>query len=290
MTIKSILAPLTNATAKGFPLDTALLVANALRAHAEVLFIKEEVRENTRMALIAAGRPEVQDALRQLAASTRQEQESGHRLARQKFDDLLARHRIDYRENSIPGDLPSAFWRVASGTAIDEIEQHGSAYDLIVVPRPEENVASQPIVEAALFGTGCPVLVAPPKPPKIIGEHVMIGWNQGVPAAHAVRYAMPFLEIASRVEVFSVSTGAKRGTSAPDIARYLSWHGVKAELNSASPDQRSVGETLLSRARESGADLLVLGAFSHSRLRQLVLGGVTRHVLKHADIPVLMAH
>jgi nucleotide-binding universal stress UspA family protein len=118
----------------------------------------------------------------------------------------------------------------------------------------------------------------------------VIGWNQGVPAARAVRYAMPFLEIAAQVEIFSVDTGAKKGTSAQDIARYLGWHDIKTELNSTPPDQRSVGEVLLSEAKSSGADLLVLGAFSHSRLRQLVLGGVTSYILEHAELPVLMAH
>ena len=287
MTIKNVFAPLTGSTASSSFLDTALLLAKTFRAHAEILFIKESAQFALSAAVLAE---EARFAAQEFAESLEHEQGKSEKLARQRFDDLLTQQRIDYRENSLPADLPSAYWRVVEGVATEEIEQRGAAYDLIVVARSEDQVASRPIVEAALFGTGCPVLVAPPSAPKVVGERVMIGWNQGVPAARAVRYAMPFLEIAAHVEIFSVATGAKKGTSAQDISRYLGWHDIKTELNSMPPDQRSVGEVLLSQAKSSGADLLVLGAFSHSRLRQLVLGGVTSYVLEHAHLPVLMAH
>jgi nucleotide-binding universal stress UspA family protein len=287
MTIKNIFAPLTRSTASSSSLDTALLLAKTFRAHAEILFIKESAQNALRAAALAE---EARFAAQEFAESLEREQEKSEKLTRQRFDDLLEQQRIDHRENSLPADLPSAYWRSIEGAPAEEIEQRGAAYDLIVVARSEDKVASRPIVEAALFGTGCPVLVAPPLAPKVVGERVMIGWNQGVPAARAVRYAMPFLEIAAQVEIFSVDTGAKKGTSAQDIARYLGWHDIKTELNSTPPDQRSVGEVLLSEAKSSGADLLVLGAFSHSRLRQLVLGGVTSYILEHAELPVLMAH
>jgi len=287
MTIKNVFAPLTGSTASSSSLDTALLLAKSFRAHAEIVFIRESAQVALRAAVLAE---EARFAAQAFAENLEREQEKAQKLARQKFDDLLAQHRIDYRENALPADLPSAYWRVVEGVATEEIEQHGAAYDLIVVARSEDNVASRPLVEAALFGTGCPVLVAPPTAPTVIGENIMIGWNRGVPAARVVRYAMPFLEIAARVEIFSVNTGAKKGASAKDIARYLAWRNIKTELNSTPPDQRSIGEMILTEAETSGADLLVIGAFSHSRLRQLILGGVTDHVLQNADLPVLMAH
>jgi hypothetical protein len=279
MTIKNVFAPLNGFTANGFALDTALLVAKNFRAHAEISYVKEDAQIATRAV-----------AAQDFAVSLAREQIKREKLARQKFDDLITKHRIDYREASLPAELPSAYWRLVEGTTVDVIEQRGAAYDLIVVPRYDNTVASRTLVEAALFGTGCPVLVSPPRPPKVIGEHIMIGWNQGIPAARAIRFAMPFLEMAARVEIFSVATGAKKGVSPQDIRRYLAWHNIKTELNSRLPDQRSVGEVLLSEASASGADLVVMGAFSHSRLRQLVLGGVTNYVLEHADMPVLMAH
>lgn len=287
MTIKNVFAPLTSATSSGSSLDTALLLAKSFRAHAEILFIRDNAQTTLRAVALAE---EGRFAAQELAQHLEREQEKAEKLARQKFDDLLAQHRIDYRENALPADLPSAYWRVVEGVATEEIEQRGAAYDLIVVARSEDKVASRPLVEAALFGTGCPVLVTPPTAPTVIGKNIIIGWNRGVSAARVVRFAMPFLEIAARAEIFSVETGAKKGASAQDIARYLAWRNIKTELNSAPPDRRSVGEMLLSEAETSGADLLVIGAFSHSRLRELILGGVTKHILEHAELPVLMAH
>jgi nucleotide-binding universal stress UspA family protein len=265
----------------------ALLLAKTYRAHSEILFIRESAQVALRAATLAE---EARFAAQEFAENLEREQEKAEKLARQKFDDLLAQHRIDYQEYALPADLPTAYWRVVEGVATEEIELNGAAYDLIVAARSADNVASRPLIEAALFGTGCPVLVAPPTAPTVIGENIMIGWNRGVPAARVVRFAMPFLGVAARVEIFSVDTGAKKGTSAQDIARYLAWRDIKTELNSVPPDQRSVGEMLLSEAETSGADLLVIGAFSHSRLREMILGGVTKHILERAELPVLMAH
>lgn len=286
MTIKSIFAPVTAATASGASLDTTILLARLFRAHADVLFIKEDVRKVLRSAAL----DESGYAAQEMVESLNREQDKAEKIARIKFDDLLEQHRIDYRESTLPAELSSAFWRVVDGSAADEIVQRGAAYDIVVAARSVDKVASRPIVEAAVFGTGCPVLVAPPAPPKVIGENIMIGWNQSAPSARAVRYAMPFLESAARVEIFAVATGAKQGASPHDIAHYLSWHDIKAQVNGVLPDRRSIGEMLLAEAKTSGADLLVLGAFSHSRLREMVLGGVTQYVLDHAEVPLLMAH
>ena len=117
----------------------------------------------------------------------------------------------------------------------------------------------------------------------------MIGWNRSAQAARAVHAALPMLERAGDVVILSVETGAKRGPSAEQMARYLAWHEVKAEVREFAPDNRSVGEVLLAEAEAAECDLLVTGAYSHSRLRDLLLGGVTRHVLAEADIPVLLA-
>ncbi len=286
MTIKNILAPLTVPTASGSALDTALLLARQFRAHAEILFIREDIRGVLRAAALDA---EAFDA-QAVTETLQREHEKQEVLARQWFDDLIERHRIDYRENSLPAEIPSSYWKTVEGTPVDEVVQRGAAYDLIVIARSDDNVAARPLVQAALFETGCPVLVAPPTAPTVVGEHVMIGWNQGAPASRAIRHAMPFLESAAQVDIFTVETGAKQGTSARDIAHYLAWHDVKAEVKAAPPGPHSVGAMLLDEAKASGADLLVLGAFSHSRLREAILGGVTQHVLEHAEVPLLMAH
>ena len=191
MTIKNILAPLTVPTASGSSLDTALLLSRLFRAHAEILFIREDVQGVLRAAALDPAGFDAQALTEEL----KREHEKEEKLARHRFDDLIERHRIDYRDNSLPAELSSAYWKVVEGSPPAEIVRRGAAYDLVVIARSQNKIASRPLVEAAVFGTGCPVLIAPPVAPKVVGEHVMIGWNQGAPAARAIRYAMPFLEI-----------------------------------------------------------------------------------------------
>ena len=101
---------------------------------------------------------------------------------------------------------------------------------------------------------------------------------------------MPFLTCAKRVIICAVATGAKQGPSPEDVARTLAWHDIETEVKEITPDGRSVGRVLLDEAKEVEANLLVMGAYSHSRLREMILGGVTKYVIEHAELPVLLAH
>lgn len=123
MTIRNVFVPLNGSTATSPSLDTALLVAKAFRAHAEILF----VREGFQVALHHAALAEGGFAAQEFVDSHEREQSKGEKLARHRFDELLERHRIDYRENSLPAELPSAYWRVKEGWAAEEIEQRGAA-------------------------------------------------------------------------------------------------------------------------------------------------------------------
>ncbi len=286
MTIKNIFVPTVGPESSGEALETSLFLSRLFGAHVDVLFIKEYLDR----VLPTAAEGLAPSVAEEIEVIFRRDRENMEKLSRQKFDGLLDLHRIDLRENSLPMDQPSASWKVANGSARTEIVRRGAAYDLIVVGRPANDAAFDPLVEAALFGTGRPVLVAPPEPPETIGERVMIGWNKGVQSARAVQCAMPFLRVAGQVSIFMVVTGAKEGPSPHDIARLLKWHDIDSQVDGVQPDHRNVGEILLSQADSWGADLLVMGAFSHSKLREMILGGVTKHVLAHAEVPVLMVH
>ena len=286
MTIKHILVPTTGVDSSGTALGTSLLLGRLFGAHTEALFIKEDLLG----VLPAAAEGLAGSIAEDMAADLRREQDNQEKLTRHAFDDLLAAHKIDYRESSVPMEQPSASWSVARDTIRNEIVRRGGAYDLIVVGRPAPEVRSSPLVEAALFGTGRPVLVSPPEHPRTIGENILLGWNRSALSVRALQCAMPFLERAPRVSIATVTTGAKPGPSPHDMSRHLSWHGIKSNVEEIPPDYRSVGEALLDEARDGDCDLLVVGAYSHGRLRELLMGGVTRHVLANSQIPVLMAH
>jgi nucleotide-binding universal stress UspA family protein len=123
-----------------------------------------------------------------------------------------------------------------------------------------------------------------------IGDVVVIAWNGSSETARTVAFAMPFLKEATDVQVVSVEGGMTPGPSAEDMARSLTRGGIPASWRHVVGKGRTSGETFLDEAMASGADLLVKGAYTQSRLRQMIFGGATRHIIMEAKIPVIMAH
>ena len=288
MAIKNMLVPVGDISVDESAIGTALMLTLGFGGHADCLFVVGDVGD-----IIPAGAMGLFESVQvQMAQEYEQDRGDREKLARQRFDEMLETAHIDYRENALPAELPSASWEVVKGVASEVVATRGGAYDMVIVgrPPPDRSSVAELAAEAALFRTGRPVLIAPPETPRTIGEAVVIGWNKSASSARAVSAALPFLELARSVTIVSVKTGAKQGPSSEDIAKYLSWHEVHAEVVELEPDHRLVGEVLLEEAERVNADLVVMGAYSHSRLRELILGGVTRYVLQNADIPVLMAH
>jgi nucleotide-binding universal stress UspA family protein len=288
MTIKNMLVPVGDIEVDESAIGTALHLTQGFGGHADCLFVVGDVTD-----VIPAGAMGLFESVQvQMAEEYDHDRGAKEKLARARFDELIEASNIDYRENALPAELPSASWEVATGMASEVVAMRGGAYDMVVVGRPpaDRTSVAELAAEAALFRTGRPVLIAPPETPRTVGEAVVIGWNRSASSARAISAALPFLLLARSVTIVSVKTGAKLGPSPEEMAKYLSWHEVQAEVVELEPDHRLVGEVLLEEAERVSADLVVMGAYSHSRLRELILGGVTRYVLQNADIPVLMAH
>ncbi len=140
-----------------------------------------------------------------------------------------------------------------------------------------------------LFDSGRPVLISPQVAPTTIGTRVCVAWNGTAELAASVLAALPWMKRAEAVRVLSAEGYQRRGPGAPDLTAYLAMHGVDADIVMFQPVSGSVGAGLLAAAAQFDCDLLSMGAYSHSRLRQLILGGVTRHVLQYANLPVMMS-
>lgn len=200
------------------------------------------------------------------------------------------------RERGVPvGPAPqgevAAEWREESGRQNAIVGMMGRVFDLIVVERPEKLASlAEATLEDALFESGRPVLMAPPMVPMSIGERIVIAWNGSTETARTVAFAMPFLKRAQQVEVVSVEEGMTPGPSGEDLARTLVVHGIAATARHVLARGRTAGQTYLEEAKTAGADLLIKGAYTQSRLRQLIFGGATRHIIMEAAIPVLLAH
>jgi nucleotide-binding universal stress UspA family protein len=147
-----------------------------------------------------------------------------------------------------------------------------------------------PAIEATLFGSGRPVLIVPAAAPVGIGRKVAIAWNGRAEAARAVAAAMPLLSAAEQVRVLTAGTRRTNFEVGLGLVEYLASHGITAVPQVVDPEEEPVGAALLRVAKEGGADLVVMGGYGRTRFSELILGGVTRHALGHAELAVLMAH
>jgi nucleotide-binding universal stress UspA family protein len=146
------------------------------------------------------------------------------------------------------------------------------------------------VVEAALFESGRPVLLTPASAVSACGENIVIAWNSSTETARTVAFAKAFLARARSVTVLSVEGWGVPGPSGKELAAYLARSGVPALPRTVSRDGRSPGEAILTECGRSGADLLIKGAYTQSRLRQLIFGGATRHIMAQAQLPVFLAN
>ena len=189
-------------------------------------------------------------------------------------------------------------WRLAEGSAPELVALHARYADLVVLGQEDPGGpagAAGAILEQALFSAGRPVLVVPYAGRfDSTGRRVLIGWNASREAARAVHDALPLIERADQATVFAVNP--RRGLDGhgeqpgADIALHLARHGMKVQVEHAIARDIPDADVILNRAAELSADLLVVGAYGHSRLREMVLGGVTRSLLRQMTVPVLMSH
>jgi nucleotide-binding universal stress UspA family protein len=165
--------------------------------------------------------------------------------------------------------------------------------DLTIVPAEANEFADQPSAEALIFESGRPVLMVPRKPQKsFVLNTVTVAWDFSRPAARAVGDALSLLIRAKRVHVVTVTNEKRIDTkrSGPELAKHLARHGVEVILESIGAAGRPIGEVLESATRAHDSDLLVMGAYGHSRLREFVLGGATRSMITRPPLPVLFSH
>jgi len=187
----------------------------------------------------------------------------------------------------------NAEWRLSSGDAVAALRLAARYADLVIAAQPEpDDPFGQAFAAELVLGAGRPVLFVPYAGRFAdAGKRVLVAWNASREAARAVSDALPMLARADSVEVVAFQPGGDHGElPAADIALYLARHGVKATAARDVAPGLKIGARILSRAADGAADLIVMGAYGHSRLRELALGGATRSLLEAMTVPVLMSH
>ncbi len=205
------------------------------------------------------------------------------RSVRQAFDAFAAGH---------PAAPEKARFRWRGGSPIDDsaLGSLGRVHDVTVLGRPGGRGARMTAIESALFDSGRPVLMAPPTAPATFAETVLIHWNASTETARCIRFAMPILRKARRVSLIAVEGAIVPGPSVKDAVGYLEANGIAATDKTVAGRGSRPGEVILAEAAAIGADLLIKGAYTQSRLRQMIFGGATSHILSAAELPVFFAH
>lgn len=184
-------------------------------------------------------------------------------------------------------------WRVFESEPAYAVNGCARSVDLVVLPQNDSDTygGTRAFVDEVVLGCGRPVLLVPHGgAPVGFGEHVLVAWNGSRESTGAVHDALPLLRNARRVVLAAADGSGQQATDLDAIIAHLGRHGVAAETRRLHASGGAAGDALLGLAAETGADLLLMGAWGHSRLREMVLGGVTAHVSRHSTLPVLMAH
>ncbi|MFE1597748.1 universal stress protein [Methylobacterium sp. ID0610] len=287
MPMRCLLVPTGPDTDPRPRLDLAQRLSDRLTAHIALAFLSPPAED------VLAAIPEVAIA----AGVTRERLELETREAieasRIAFDAWCTGADVVERpaEQVRPGTTDASF-TVRLGPVDAMLVQAGRLSDLILIDRPNwSDPFAAAAFDAAVFATGRPTVVVPPGPASTDPlRKVLIAWNGSLEGTRAVALAMPLLRAAGAVAIFSAPRRDENRTAASDLAAYLARHGIAAEILGFPDPTRAVGPVLLETADAIEASLIVMGAYTHSRVRQFFLGGVTHHILNHAALPVLMAH
>jgi nucleotide-binding universal stress UspA family protein len=282
--MKTILIPAEDHDAMPAVLEAARLIAQQFESYMEGFAVRPSfgtyVTVEPVSGIAISGAFEA-DTAKQVRAEFETFMQS-HGVARAAAGDGLARYSYDW-----PRDEP----------AEDEfIGRRGRVFDLIVLgkPGPEPQNPRMAAMEAALFESGRPVLIVPSVVPQSIGKNVLVAWNDSTEQAHTNAFALPLLRRADKVTVLTVEGGSASAASCERAALHLRQNGVKATAllikSGARHSGEATGEIILEQAAKLGCDLVVKSAYTQSRLRQMIFGGATRHILGNTTLPVFMAH
>lgn len=287
MSVRKILVPLMGASTEAAVLGTALTTAKTFGAQLVGLFVRADPSE----ALPYLGDGVSGQVIEQLMQAAKEGADAASARARLIFADAAAKANLPFVEKGDAGQLPSARFLDVSGHRDDVVAAHSRLSDIVVFGEGNAGAAGGSTLEAAMMSGGRPVLIAPRACAIHVGGTVAIGWDESAMAAHAVTASIPFLEMAKSVSILCIGGKELDPESGTLLADYLSLHGITAGVHIVEPQGgQSVGGALLDEAEKHGADLLVVGGYGHSRLREFIIGGATQHIRSHATIPVLMAH
>ena len=286
MNVRTILVPVTGAEEGLSCVEAALQLGAHLGAHVEGLHASRDARD----ALAYIGEGMTGAMIEELITTAEQESAESTQRARRDFSAACEAAGFDQTMRSGAPDALTAHLMIETGPEDELIALRGRVADLIVVTRVSRDgdPAMRATLESALLESGRPLFVAPPEGTQVSLSGAAIAWNGSAEVARAVAQALPLLAKADKVSVILIEEGLRPGPSTDDLVTYLARHGIVATIHATESNHLPTGEALLSDAKAVAADFLVMGAYTHSRLRRMIMGSATEHILGAATLPVLM--
>jgi nucleotide-binding universal stress UspA family protein len=274
--LKDVVVNLSGATPQNFAADYAVSVAKVFGAHITgVAFVYEPVIPDTVMGGIPTDLIELQ----------REENTKAAKAAVDRFETAARTAGVSAAARMLDASL---------GGAATTFGQIARRFDISVVGQasPERGAAAELMIEGALFESGRPLIVVPYIQKQGLKlDRILVSWDGGRTAARAIADAMPLLARAKAVDLVIVTErGKNEEITGATMSEHLARHGVAAAVKRIAKGDIAVQDAILDYAADSGADLIVMGGYGHSRLREFILGGVTRSILKSMTVPVLMSH
>jgi len=281
--MKTLLIPFFDDDAALSALTHAVLVAKHFNSHIEGMFVaprSQVIDSGLGIPMVTPYTVEIGEEVSQLAKS-----------AKSRFESVLAQYNIKIGPVNEESRTVSASWRDFDDTKNPHLGDYGRVFDMIVVGRGYGHRWTDwsTVCESALFESGRPVLITPQEAGDM-GVHAAIAWNGSTETARTVALSMPILQKTKKVTVMTLDGWSVSGPHGKHMVNNLLRNGINATLTDIDLDGRTPGQAIVEEATTIGADMLVKGAYTQSRLRQLVFGGATRHILLEANLPVIMAH
>ncbi len=281
--MRTLLVPFFDDAKAEAALTAACHVARRFSGHVEGLFVLRPppVFEGEGIAMAGSYMTQFREEGRRLADG-----------AKQRFERFVGGQNLSVKSLGPAEDAATAEWRELEGLEGPVISDHARLFDMMIIGREFGHpwFDWQVMCEAGLFESGRPVLVTPEQAISGLGENILVAWNGGTETARAISMSMPFLTQAKSVLVLTVEGATVPGPSGDSVAQHLRRNGIDANSKTVGLGGLVAGEVIVNEARGFGADMIVKGAYTNSRLRQLVFGGATRYLLGKASLPLLLAH
>lgn len=286
--IKSILVPLRGSEREAAAFDAALLLAHAFSAHLDFVHLRPDAVAVAATITMEGGSATL---VNQVISGIEEESDRREATAKAAYRSFCAKAGLE--EADIPSSVgrPSLCFRCEVGSERDILVERARAADLVVMARPEaDDRGALDLIESILAASGRPLFLPSDTPSTALPQRVAIAWKEAPEAARAVAAAMPFLQIAAETVILTIEEAGEAAAERPDFLKdALLWHGFAVRRSRLGAAAAGTAAALLAAAEKEEA-LLVMGGYSHSRLRERVFGGVTRRVLQGAPVPILMVH